>query len=79
VVHQIDADGAVPIGHERDLQLRADTVGTRHQHGLFPGSGVEPEKTAKRSDVGEDAGRERSFRNLPDAFDGLVARIDIDA
>ena len=40
VVDQIGADRVVTAGHEGDLQLRADAVGARHEHGSrnWPGA-----------------------------------------
>ena len=34
VVDEIGADRIVPVGHERDAQLRAHAVGARHEHRL---------------------------------------------
>ena len=31
------SDGGVLVGHERDLELRPDAVGARHQHRFSPG------------------------------------------
>ena len=79
VVDEIDADGVVARRHERDLQLGADAVGARDENGIAKASGLEPEQTAERADVREDAGRERRTRQRPDPADGFVARIDVDA
>ena len=78
VIDEIGADGAVPVRHERDLELGADAVGARHEHRLLERGGVELEQAAERSDVGQDAGRERGFGQTLDAADGFVARIDVD-
>ncbi len=79
MVDEIGADRVVTARHERDLQLRADAVGARHEHRLFAAIAIELEKTAERSDFGQDARSERRSRERLDAPDGLVARIDVDA
>ncbi len=79
VVHQVGADRIVPAGHERHLELRAHTVGARHEHRLAVAVAVELEQTAERPDLREDARRERGARQRLDAADGLVPRVDVDA
>jgi hypothetical protein len=78
VVHEVGADGAVPIGHERDFQLGADAVGARDQDGLFPRRGVELEQPAEGTNVGQHTRCERGLCQLLDAADGFVTRIDVD-
>ena len=79
VVDEVGADRVVPAGHERDLELGADAVGARDQHRLAIPVAIEAEQAAERSDVREHAGRERRPRQRPDAADGLVAGVDVDA
>src|SRR4029077_5945489 len=45
MVDEIGADRLVPARHERDLQLRADAVGARHEHWLFAAIAIELEET----------------------------------
>ena len=62
VVDQIGADGVVPAGHERDLELGADAVGARDQHRLLVAIAIETEEPAERSDLRQHAGREGAAR-----------------
>ena len=71
--------GVVPAGHEGDLELRADAVGARDEHRILKPVAIEAEQAAERSDVREDAGRERRPRQRPDAAHRLVSGVDIDA
>ena len=48
------------------------STGSRHC------GGIELEEAAERSDVGQHAGREGGFRQLLDAADRFVARVDVD-
>ena len=50
VIDEIDADGVVDAGHERDAQLRADAVGARHQHRVGDGRAAKPEQAAEGPD-----------------------------
>ena len=50
VVDQIDADRVVHAGHERDLELRADAIRARHEHGILH-AGLEREQSAERTDT----------------------------
>ena len=79
MVDQVGADRVVPAGHERDLELRADAVGARHEHRLAIAVAIELEQTAERPDLGEHARREGRARQRLDAADGLVAGVDVDA
>ena len=79
VIDEIDANGVVPIGHERHLQLGADAVGARHQNRIAPSGGIEPEQPAERADLGQHAGRECRLRQPLDAAHRLVAGVDVDA
>src|SRR6202790_2748483 len=59
-------------GGGRNLELGADSIGARYQHGLFPTLGVEGEKGAKRSDAAKDAAREGARSDAADAVLGLL-------
>ena len=78
MIDEVTADRRMDAGHERQSQLGADAVGARDQHGVVQREGIEPEETAERSDVGEDARGERPAGKVPDAADDFVPRIDVD-
>ena len=78
VIDEIGADRVMTPGHERDLQLRADAVGARHQHRITIAIGVQPEKAAERADVRQYARSEGASRDRLDPADGFVAGIDVD-
>src|ERR1700681_4298608 len=59
-------------GGGRNLELGANSIGARYQHGFFPTLGVEGEKGAKRSDAAEDAAREGARSDAADAVLGLL-------
>ena len=66
------------VGHEGDLQLRADTVGAGHEHRIAEAPGLEPEEPAERSDIRQDGGCEGGARQSADTADGFVAGVDVD-
>ena len=57
VIDEVDADGAMHVGHERDLQLGADAVGARDENRILRARRVEPEQAAERADLGQHARR----------------------
>jgi len=75
---EIDADGVVPVQRERELQLGADAVGARHQHGLPVALG-QPDQRAESADAGEHLGAHRPLRERLDPLDERVAGVDVDA
>jgi len=79
VVDEVLPDRLVPPGEERDLELRADAVHRRHEHGRLVGREVGLEERAERADAVEHAGGERLFDERLDAADGLFARVDVHA
>ncbi len=54
---EIDADGLVPAGLDRDLDLGADAVGGGDQHRVDKAGPLEVEQAAKAADLGVRAGR----------------------
>ena len=79
MIDEIGADRVVAARHERDLQLRADAVGARDEHGIAVPVAIEAEQAAERADLGQHAGRERGARERLDPADRLVAGVDVDA
>jgi hypothetical protein len=77
VVDEILADRVVAVRQEGDLELRADTVGAGDQDRVGQAGGVQAEEAAERTDLGEDARRERGARKALDAAHRLVAGVDI--
>ena len=77
MVHEIDAHGVVAVRQERNLELRADAVSARDEHGLLKSRRLEPKQPAERADVRQHAGRERRSRECADAPHGLVAGVDV--
>ena len=49
VIDEIDADGVVPVGQERDLQLGADAVGARDEHRMLVSSASRAETARRRT------------------------------
>jgi hypothetical protein len=78
VVHQIDANAVVASGHERDLELGSDAIGTRHQDRFLP-RGAKAEQAAERTNLGQDARGEGGARQSLDAAHRLVAGVDVDS
>ena len=77
--HQIDADGGVPSGLDRDLDLGADTVIGRHQHRVAEARRLEVEQSTKAADLGVGAGAGRGPDQRLDRLDHGIASVDIDA
>ena len=76
VVHEIRTDRVVPVRQKRDLQLRADTVGARHQHRFAKAHAGEAEQPSEGADLRQHARRERAAGKALDAADGFVAGVD---
>src|SRR5262249_29424503 len=73
----------VAIREERDLELRPDAVGARHEHGLLHAGGQttearEPADAAPGSET-EHLGDARPRRERLDALHELVARLHVHA
>src|SRR5262245_1319212 len=66
-------------GHEGDLQLGAHTVCARHEDGFAESPGLQLKEAAKRSNVGEHAGRERRAGEATDTPHRFVAGVYINA
>ena len=76
---EIDADGVVQSGFDRDLELGADAVGAGDQHRILEAGALEVEQPAEAADFGVRAGaRGRAHQRL-DQVDQPVAGVDIDA
>ena len=52
---EIDADGRMPAGIDRDLELGADPVGRRDQHGIAVAGAFEVEQGAETAEIGVGA------------------------
>ena len=52
---EIDADGVVPAGLDRDLDLGADAVGGGDQHRIGEARALEVEQAAEAADLGVGA------------------------
>ena len=79
MVHEIDTDRVVLAGQKGHPELRANPIRTRDQNRLTISRHVEPEEPSKGTDLRQDPLGKRAPRELPDAADHLVARIDVDA
>jgi hypothetical protein len=79
VIDEIGADRVVDAAHEREAQLRADTVRARHEHGIVEAAIAKREQAAERSEIRQHAGGMRAARQPLDAANDFVARFDINA
>ena len=77
--HEIDADGVVAAGFDRDLDLGADAVGRRHQDRILEPGALEVEQPAKAADFGIRPRPARGADQRLDHVDHAVAGVDIDA
>src|SRR6476660_7404869 len=75
---QIDADRIVPVKLESELELRADAVGTGHQHG-FAVALRHFEQRTEATDPREHARPQCAPGERLDAFDQTVAGVDVDS
>ena len=82
VVHahrnEVDADGVVATELECELELGADSVGSRHEHRIFDVArdGAETREPPERAE--DVLGASRLGKRL-DSLNELVARFDVDA
>ena len=63
---------------EREAQLRAYAISARDEHRVGDAGGAQTKEAAERSDLREDAGRERPARQRADAAYDVVAGLDVD-
>ena len=78
MIHEIGADGVVPVHGEGDLQLRPDAIDARDQHRLAHSGKIGREQAAEAADFPEHLRPVRlPGRVLDFAFDA-VAEIDVD-
>ena len=66
-------------GFDRDLELGADAVGRRHQHGVGEAGRLQVEQAAEPADLGIGAGARGGADHRLDEVDQAIARIDVDA
>ena len=76
---EVDADGVVHAGFDRDLDLGADAVGGGDQHRILEARALEIEQSAEAADLGVGAGPRRRLHQRLDQLHHAVAGIDIDA
>ena len=76
---EIDADGAVVAGVDRDLDLGADAVGRGDQDRVAESGALEVEQPAEAADLGIGARARRRPHQRLDQVDHGVAGIDVDA
>ena len=83
VVHahgdEVDPDGGVAAGRERDLELRPDAIGARDEHRLLPAREVEREQAAEAADAGQHLLPQRRTGERLDQLDQPVALVDVHA
>jgi hypothetical protein len=76
--HQIDADGGVAAGQERELELGADAIGAGHEHGIPPAA-VQREQATESAESAEDPGAPGAASQGGDAVHESVTALDVDA
>ena len=79
MVHEIGADGVVPIHGESDLQFRADAIDARDQHRLAHAGEVRRKQSAEAADLSENFGPVRLPNESLDAALQPIAEIDVNA
>jgi hypothetical protein len=75
---QVDADRVVPIGREGDLELGADAVGRRNEHGLAVAR-RDGDEGREGADAAQHLRALRGRGEALDAADRLVAGADVHA
>src|SRR5690606_37437544 len=73
---EVDADLVVCVVLYRELDLRADAVGARNEHGIAKTFRHAEERT-EAAQAADDLGTHRSLHGRLDALDELVARVDV--
>ena len=76
---EIDADGVVEAGLDRDLDLGADAVVGGDQHRVLEARALEVEQSAEAADLGVGAGPRGRLHQRLDQLHHAVAGVDIDA
>ena len=77
MVHEIGADGVVPVHRECDFELGADAVHRRHEDRLAIFFSVEREQTAEAADLAEHLATMRRGEQLRQRRLDLVAQINV--
>ena len=77
--HEVDADGVVPAGLDRELELGADPIVGRDQQGICVARRLGIEEPAEAADLGVGAGPPRRPDQRPDRLDQRVAGVDRNA
>src|SRR6266705_6463450 len=77
MVHQIDADGVVPVHREGHLQFCADAIDANDQHWLAHPGKIRREQSAKAANFSEHFRTVCLPNESPDLLLQLVAQIDI--
>ena len=75
---EVDADGVVAAGVDRQAQLGTHAVGAGHQHRL-PVAARQLHQRAEAADAGQHLAALRAPHQRLDALDELVAGVDVDA
>ena len=78
MVHEIVANRVVPARLDRDLELRADAIGARHEHRLGD-VGRNAKHSAEPAELAARARGERRQHVRFDAVLRVVGRVDVDA
>ena len=76
---QVDADGVVQAGLDRELQLGADAVGGGDQDRVGEAGRLQVEQRAEAAQAAQHAGPRGGARQRLDRLDQRIAGIDIDA
>ncbi len=79
VVYQVLTDSVMNAELEGDLELGADAIGARDEHGIFIALEIGREERAEAADAAEHATGEGLLRERLDTLLGLIAARDIDA
>src|ERR1700730_878546 len=74
---QVNSNGVVATGVDREPKFCADAVRARNEHGLLVACG-DFHQGAEAADAREDFGALRAPNDWLDALDELIARIDVD-
>ena len=79
MIHEVGADGVVPVHREGDFELGADAVHGRHEHRLAVFFQVEREQAAEAADLAEHLAAMRGGEQLRQGGLDLVAQINVHA
>ena len=67
------------VQHKGEAQLRADAIRARDEHRLLIFAAIQGKEAAEAAEVAEDLRTIGRAHAVLDEFDGVVARIDVDA